>query len=60
MNDEAYARILAGLEGNRNDAIIFRFMMDLYMDWKLGALTEAKIDAVIEACRTLWMRIRSN
>jgi hypothetical protein len=50
---ETYQRILAGLEGNRNDSLIFRHMMNLYMDWKLGVLTEARIDAVLETCRGL-------
>ena len=53
VDDERYHRILTGLEGNLDDTIIFRYVMDLYMDWKLGVLTEAKIDAVLAACRGL-------
>ena len=53
MDDQTQYEILAGLEGNRNDTIIFRHGMELYMDWKLGVLTEAKIDAALEACRDL-------
>ena len=52
--EEARQReLLAGLAGNLNDAIAFRHMMDLYFDWKLGALTEAKIDAALAACQGL-------
>ena len=39
------------------DAIAFRQMMDLYMDWKLGTLTEAKIDSALIACRGLKGRV---
>ncbi|MDA0991768.1 MAG: hypothetical protein O3A51_13585 [Verrucomicrobia bacterium] len=46
-----HQNILVGLEGNRDDALIFRHMMDLYMDWKLGVLTETKIDAALTASR---------
>ena len=53
MDGPMHHRILVGLEGNRNDTIIFRHGMELYMDWKLGVLTEAKIDAALEACRDL-------
>ena len=28
-------------------------MMDIYMDWKLGVLTEAKIDATLHTCQGL-------
>jgi hypothetical protein len=48
-----YDKVLAGLEGNLNDTIIFRHMMDIYMDWKLGVLTEAKIAVALDACRGL-------
>jgi hypothetical protein len=53
ISAEPHRKILAGLEGNLNDTIIFRHMMDLYMDWKLGVLTEAQIDAALAACRDL-------
>ena len=46
-----YTKILVGLEGNLNDTIFFRHMMDLYMDWKLGVLTELRIDEVLDSCR---------
>jgi hypothetical protein len=48
-----HARIAAGLAGNRDDTIIFRNMMDIYMDWKLGVLTEKRIDAVLAESRGL-------
>ena len=53
IDETAYQKILAGLEGNLADAQIFRYEMELVMDWKLGVLTEAKIDAVLAACRDL-------
>ena len=53
IDDEPYRQILGGLEANRNDTVIFAHMMGLYMDWKLGVLTDAKIDASLEACRGL-------
>jgi hypothetical protein len=50
---EDHRKIGAGLAANRDDAIVFRNMMDLYMDWKLGVLTERKIDSVLLASRGL-------
>ena len=50
IEEPAHGNVRAGLEGNLNDTIAFRHMMDIYMDWKLGVLTEAKIDAALEAC----------
>ena len=47
---ETHEKVLVGLQGNRDDTIIFGHVMELYMDWKLGTLTEAKIDAVLSAC----------
>lgn len=48
-----HRKIATGLAANRDDTIVFRNMMDLFMDWKLGVLTEAKIDAVLAASRDL-------
>ena len=53
IEEGKYKKVLAGLEGNRDDTVIFSHMMDLYMDWKLGVLTEAKIDAVLHASKGL-------
>ena len=53
IDEEKFNNILPGLEGNLNDTIVFRHMMDIYMDWKLGVLTEAKIDSALDACRGL-------
>ena len=53
VNEGVYDKILAGLEGNRSDAVIFRYGMALYLDLKLGVLTEAEIDGALEACRDL-------
>lgn len=44
-----YAPVAAGLELNLNDARAFAAMMRLYMDWKLGQLTEEEIDATLAA-----------
>jgi hypothetical protein len=57
IDPRQYAEVLAGLKGNLNDAIIFRRMMELYFGWKLGKLTEGRIDAALEACRGLQGRI---
>lgn len=48
-----YQQILSGMKGNRNDTIIFYHGFDLYMDWKLGVLTEEKIDTALMTCRDL-------
>ena len=53
IDEQKYGKILAGLIGNLNDTIIFRHGMDIYMDWKLGVLTDEKIDAALDACRDL-------
>ena len=53
LDEARYTQILAGLKGNLNDTIAFQHMMDLYMDWKLGTLTDAKIDAALAACQGL-------
>ena len=39
--------LLARLQGNRVDAEVFKAALDLYFDWKLGALTGARIDQVV-------------
>lgn len=53
VGPQRHAEILSGLKANRDDAIAFRWMMDLYFDLKLGKLTEARIDAALDACRNL-------
>jgi len=53
IDAQKYDKILAGLKGNLNDTIIFRHGMEIYMDWKLGVLTDDKIDAALDACRDL-------
>ena len=53
VNEGVFDKILAGLEGNLSDAVVFRYGMELYMDLKLGELTEAEIDGALEACRGL-------
>ena len=50
---EEHAKIAAGLQANRADTIVFRGLMDLFMDWKLGVLTSSKIDAVLAASHGL-------
>jgi alpha-glucuronidase len=50
MDDKTYKKILSGLKGNRDDTKIFSLMMDMYMDWKLGVLTEKRIDEILESC----------
>ncbi len=53
IDPQTHETILAGLEGNLNDTIIFRHMMDIYMDWKLGVLTESRLDEALDACQGL-------
>ncbi len=53
MGEEDYNTTLVGLEGHKQDAMIFCKGMDLYMDWKLGVLTEERIDKVLEEARGL-------
>jgi hypothetical protein len=48
-----YKRVLAGLEANLADATVFRWLMRLYLDWKLGLLTEDTIDEALRACADL-------
>ena len=53
LEEARYTEILTGLKRNLADAIVFRDMMDLYMSWKLGRLTEAQIDSALSDCRGL-------
>ena len=53
IDAEIHKKILEGLRGNRDDTMIFLKAMDLYMDWKLGLLTEEKIDATLHSCKGL-------
>ena len=53
IDDETYEKIMTGLKSNLDDTIIFRYAFDMYMDWKLGILTDKKIDETLEACRGL-------
>ena len=57
MEHAQHREVLEGLKANLNDTIIFRHMMHLYMDWKLGALTEEQIDRTLNACQGLKGRI---
>jgi hypothetical protein len=49
VDSAVYQDLLARLKGNRVDAMVFRAMMDMYFDWKLGLLTESRIDEVLES-----------
>jgi hypothetical protein len=51
--ERRHGSILAGLEANLADAKLFRWLMALYLDWKLGVLTEARIDEALAACAHL-------
>ena len=46
-----YDEILKLLKGNIDDAVLWHMGFDMYMDMKLGTLTEEKIDAVLKECR---------
>ena len=53
IEGDKYQNILEGLKGNLDDTTIFRNMMELYMDWKLGILTNTRIDSVLEESKDL-------
>jgi len=53
ISKEDYDYVLNSLEGRKRDALLWRAQMDMYMDWKLGILTEARIDEVVESCRNI-------
>lgn len=52
MDRSLHEQILHLLEGNIHDAILWRMAIGLYMDMKLGRLTEEQIDAVLSECET--------
>ncbi len=45
-----HEKVLGLLRGNIDDAILWSMGMDMYMDMKLGTLTEDRIDAVLAEC----------
>lgn len=47
VDPEKHAPILKLLKANLVDAKVFRAATDIYFDYKLGSLTEAKIDEVV-------------
>jgi len=53
LNNNDYEYVLNSLEGRKRDALLWRAQMDMYMDWKLGILTEARIDEVVESCHNI-------
>ena len=53
IDKDIYQSVLDSLEGRRNDAIFWRVQMEMYMDYKLGQLTESRIEELLEACRDL-------
>jgi hypothetical protein len=53
VDHAVHTNLKARLRANRVDALVFRTGLDLYFDWKLGCLTEARIDEVIESFRGL-------
>jgi hypothetical protein len=53
FSGDVFEYVLTGLEGRKNDAVLQRVQMDMYFDWKLGRLTEARIDELVESCRKI-------
>lgn len=53
MEGKTYDYLIKSLTGYKNDAILWKAGMELYLDWKMGKLTEDKIDEVLESCKGL-------
>jgi len=53
IDTKTYNKVLISLTGNINDAIIWRRAMELYMDFKLGTLTEEQVDHTVESFREI-------
>jgi hypothetical protein len=53
LSKDVYEYTLTSMEGRKGDAFLWRAQMDMYMDWKLGQLTEARIDELVESCRKI-------
>ena len=53
VSKNVYEYTLTSMEGRKRDAFLWRTQMDMYMDWKLGQLTEARIDELVESCRNI-------
>lgn len=53
VDASVHADLLVRLEASRVDALVFQAALDLYFDWKLGWLSEARIDEVLEGFRGL-------
>ena len=51
-----YDEVFHLLRGNIDDAILWRMAFDMYMDMKLGKLTEDRIDAALEECKARGLR----
>jgi len=48
-----YDKLSDDFNKNKNDAIFWETALELYLDWKLGALTIGKIDKELEKCKGL-------
>ena len=53
VKGDIHQSVLDSLEGRRNDAIFWRVQIEMYMDYKLGRLTEMRIEELLEECRGL-------
>ena len=54
--EKEYSEVKELIRGNIDDAIIWHMAFDMYMDMKLGKLTEQKIDMVLDECRNKGLR----
>ena len=51
IEQKIYKKVLNMLRGNIDDAILWYVGFDMYMDMKLGKLTEEKIDSILQECK---------
>jgi len=53
LDKDIFLNLMDGLEKNRNDALLWKLAIELYLDLKLGRLTEKKIDKALNMARGL-------
>jgi len=51
IDKQIYGKVLGLLKGNIDDATLWYMGFDMYMDLKLGRLTQEKIDSVLKECK---------
>ncbi len=53
LSEELFTDLQEGFSKIRNDALFWKLGMEMYLDWKLGILTEDKIDKALDKCKGL-------